>query len=246
MVEKAVKEACPTLKLFIPCFMDQGAPRAAAAVAGLLERLGAAWRYPQDQTCCGQFAYTLGDLVTARGLMRHFLRVFAGGETIVCPSASCTLMVRAHYPELAGSDRERQEIEALAAGVRELSEWLAFLEPLPWTPRFGGALVLHRSCKARQLGVLAGAARVLSQAPGLRLLEVSPYYSCCGFGGAFKVRQPQLSRQIGETYLAAVRATGAQGLVSLDYGCLLHLQDIARARGWQDLQFLHLAEVLVS
>ncbi|MHB8069506.1 MAG: (Fe-S)-binding protein [Desulfobaccales bacterium] len=233
------------LQLFIPCFMDQGAPEVAAATASLLDRVGVAWDYPQDQTCCGQFAFTSGDPATARRLMRHFLRVFGKGETILCPGASCSYMVRRHYSELAQDAQERREIEDLAGRVRELSEWLADWGPLPWRPRFSGTLVLHRSCKARQLGVLPAAGQVLSQVAGLKLLEVSPYYSCCGFGGVFSAQQPRLSRDIGETYLEAVRATGAQGLVSLDYSCLLHLRSLVRSRGW-DLQFFHLAEILLS
>jgi L-lactate dehydrogenase complex protein LldE len=233
------------LKLFIPCFLDQGAPRVAVAVTTLLNRLGLAWDYPEDQTCCGQFAYTLGDPDTARRLLRHFLRVFAGTGTILCPSASCTLMVRRHFPELAEGAREHEETQALAARTLELSEFLGCLGPLPWTPGFAGPLVLHRSCKARQLGTLEGAARVLGQVPGLQLLEVSPYYSCCGFGGVFSVQHPDLSREIGEAYLEAVAATGARGLVSLDYSCLLHLKGVAAASG-RDLQFFHLAEILIS
>ncbi|MCX5892794.1 MAG: (Fe-S)-binding protein, partial [Deltaproteobacteria bacterium] len=200
-----------SLRLFIPCFLDQGAPQVAAAVAELLNRLGLAWDYPEEQTCCGQFAYTLGDPATARRLMRHFLRVFETAELIICPSASCTLLVRRHYPRLAQEPRERREAEALAARTLEFSEFLARLGPLPWTPRFDAPLVLHRSCKARQLGALPGAAQVLAQVAGLRLLEVSPYYSCCGFGGVFSVQHPDLSRKIGEAYLEAVLATGARG-----------------------------------
>ena len=94
------------LKLFIPCFLDQCAPQVASAVAGLLARLGVAGHYPADQTCCGQFAWTVGDPATARRLMRHFLRVFAGAETILCPSASCTYMVRHCYPQLAEGRQE--------------------------------------------------------------------------------------------------------------------------------------------
>lgn len=225
--------------------MDQGAPEVAAAAAGILDRLGVAWDYPPDQTCCGQFAFTSGDPATARRLLRHFLRVFGQGETILCPSASCSYMVRRHYPELAQDARERREIEGVSGRVREWSEWVADRGPLPWTPRFPGTLVLHRSCKARQLGVLPAARQVLSQVAGLKLLEVSPYYSCCGFGGGFSVQQPRLSRDIGEGYLEAVRATGAQGLVSLDSSCLLHLRGLARSRGW-DLQFFHLAEILLK
>jgi L-lactate dehydrogenase complex protein LldE len=233
------------LNLFMPCFLDQCAPVPAAAVAAVLDRLGLAWDYPPEQTCCGQFAHTLGDPATARRLMRHFLRVFAAAEGIVCPSASCTHMVRRGYPELAQDPAERQAAEALAGKTLELSEYLDRRGPLPWTPRFDGSLVLHRSCKARQLEALPGAARLLSQVAGLRLLEVSPYYSCCGFGGVFSLRRPDLAGEIGEAYLEAVAATGAQGLVSLDYSCLMHLKSLAAARG-RDWQFLHLAEILIK
>jgi L-lactate dehydrogenase complex protein LldE len=213
------------------------------AVGQLLARLGVAWAYPPAQTCCGQFASTVGDLATARRLLHHFLKVFAGQETILCPSASCTQMVREHYPELARDAGERRAIEAVSGRVRELSEWLAARGPLPWTPHFDGSLVLHRSCKARQLGVLPAMIQVLSQVKGLKLLEVSPYYSCCGFGGVFSWQHASLSRDIGAAYLQAVQATGAQGLVSVDASCLLHLKGVAQA-GCMDLQFFHLAEVL--
>jgi L-lactate dehydrogenase complex protein LldE len=242
MVEDAAKEVCLALKLFIPCFLDQGAPQVAAAAAALLDRLGLAWDYPEDQTCCGQFAYTLGDPATAQRLMRHFLRVF-GSDQVLCPSASCALMVRRYYPGLAQNPQEHREAEALAARTLELSEFIDRSGPLPWTPQFDASLVLHRSCKARQLGALPGAARVLSQVAGLGLLEVSPYYSCCGFGGVFSIQHPNLSREMGEAYLEAVLATGARGLVSLDYSCLMHLRGLAAARSW-DLQFFHLAEIL--
>jgi len=231
------------LKLFIPCFLDQCAPQVARAVAGLLTRLNVPWDYPEDQTCCGQFAWTTGDPATARRLMRHFLRVFAGAETILCPSASCTYLVRQCYPQLAEGLKEQRAVAALASRVMELGEWLAGWGPLPWTPRFEGSLVLHQSCKARQLGGLASAREVLSRVQGLTLLAVSPYYTCCGFGGTFSLQHPGLSRDIGEAYLAAVTATGAKGLVSLDYSCLLHLQGLGVPLA-QNLSFYHLAEIL--
>jgi L-lactate dehydrogenase complex protein LldE len=233
------------LKLFIPCFLDQAAPGVAQAVAGLLTRLGVAWDYPEDQTCCGQFAWTMGDTATARRLMRHFLRVFAGTENIVCPSASCTYMVRHCYLELAEGPGERRAVASLASRVLELSAWLVKVGPLPWSPKFVGAVVLHQSCKARQLGVLAGAGEVLGRVEGLQLLTVSPYYTCCGFGGTFSLLRPEISREIGAAYLSAIVATGAAGLVSLDYSCLLHLQglDVPEAR---DLKYYHLAEILLS
>ncbi len=175
--------------------------------------------------------------------MRHFLRVFAGAETILCPSASCTYLVRHCYPHLAEGLKEQRAVEALASRIMELGEWLAGWGPLPWTPRFEASLVLHQSCKARQLRVLPQAREVLSRVQGLELLTISPYYSCCGFGGTFSLQHPGLSRDIGEAYLAAVTATGAKGLVSLDYSCLLHLQGLSVAPA-RDLKFYHLAEIL--
>ena len=231
------------IKLFIPCFLDQCAPQVAGAVVNILERLGVSGEYPEDQTCCGQFAWTAGDAATARRLMRHFLRVFAGAETILCPSASCTYLVRHCYPQLAEGLEEQRAVADLASRVMELGEWLAGWGPLPWTPRFEGSLVLHQSCQARQLGVLSGAREVLSRVKGLTLLTISPYYPCCGFGGTFSFQHPELSRDMGEAYLAAVTATGASGLVSLDYSCLLHLQGLGVAPA-QNLSFYHLAEIL--
>ncbi len=233
-----------SIKLFIPCFLDQGAPEVAEAVAGLLTRLGVAWEYPQDQTCCGQFAWTAGDTPTARRLMRHFLRVFAGAETIVCPSASCTYLVRHCYPQLAQGKEEEAAVAALAARVMELGEWLARRGRLPWTPGWEGSLVLHQSCKARQLGALDCAREVLAQVEGLKVLTISPYYTCCGFGGTFSLQHPGLARDMGEAYLEACAATGAGGLVSLDYSCLLHLRGLGAVPA-RNFSYYHLAEILM-
>ncbi len=210
----------------------------------MLDRLGIPWNYPAQQTCCGQFAHTIGDLATARRLMRHFLEVFSGDEAVICPSASCTLMVRHHYPKLAQGLKEQRRTEALAARTWELSEWLAARGHLSWTPEFSGTLVFHHSCKARQLGALAGAVRVLGQVKGLQVREISPYYACCGFGGAFKAQHPDLAHTIGEALLAAVAETGAQGLVSLDYSCLMHLKSVAAA-SHPAMNFYHLAELVL-
>ncbi|MDI6853732.1 MAG: (Fe-S)-binding protein [Deltaproteobacteria bacterium] len=233
-----------SVNLFIPCFIDQLAPEIGGSLADLLTCLEVPWEYPGDQTCCGQFALTVGDFPTARRLMRHFMRVFAEAEAIVCPSASCTLMVRRCYPKLAESLEEKRLAEKVAARTLELSEWLAAQGPLPWTPIFSGDLVLHHSCKARQLGTLAGASRLLAQVQGLTIKEVSPYYPCCGFGGAFKYQHPDIAQTIGEAYLEAVQETGARGVVSLDYSCLMHLRSVAAVCGL-NLNFFHLAELVL-
>jgi L-lactate dehydrogenase complex protein LldE len=214
------------------------------ALTRLLGHLQVPWKYPQDQTCCGQFALTTGDMATARRLMRHFLKVFGDAQVIVCPSASCVLMVRHHYLKLAEGLKETRLAENVAARTWELSEWLAMQGPLPWEPVYSGALVFHHSCKARQLGAIAGASRLLAQVKGLTVREVSPYYTCCGFGGAFKYQHPDLARTIGEAYLEAVQETGVRGMVSLDYSCLMHLRSVAAARNL-NLSFYHLAELVL-
>lgn len=234
----------PAVSLFIPCFIDQVFPHIGEAVVEILTRLGVRPHYPQEQTCCGQFALSTGDLDTGRRLARHFLKVFQGSGPVVCPSASCVLTVRRDYPDLAGSPEARRQVQAVTSRVAELSEWLAARGPLPWQPRYQGVLALHRSCKARDLGALPAAAQLLGQVQGLSVATVSPYFTCCGFGGVFRTQHPDLARNMGEAYLEAVLATGATGLVSLDASCFLHLKGVAAARGF-DLEFFHLAEILL-
>lgn len=232
------------LTLFLPCVVDQWAPDVGLAVARLLNALGLTWHYPGEQTCCGQFALTAGNLPAARRLMRHFFRVFGGAEAIVCPGASCTLMVRRYYPKLAETRAEAKLARELADRTFELGEYLTSVGPLPWKSRLPGILALHGACKARQLGVLPLARRLLSQVQGLRVTEASPYFSCCGFGGVFHRQHPDLAAEIGRAYLKAVRATGATGLISPDWGCFLHLKPLA-ARENLPLTFHHLAQILL-
>jgi L-lactate dehydrogenase complex protein LldE len=153
-------------------------------------------------------------------------------------------MVRQGYPKLAQDEEQEPSRERLAARTWELGEWLAAWGPFPWTPQFEGALVLHQSCKARRLGILPQVRKILAQAPGLKVLEVPPYFSCCGFGGLFKFQHPHLARDIGSAYLEAVAATGAAGMVSPDFSCLMHLREIAQQEGLK-LAFFHPAEVLL-
>ncbi len=231
--------------LFIPCFIDQFFPQVGDAVVQILTRLGVRFQYPAEQTCCGQFALTVGNPGTARRLARHFLRVFTAPGDIICPSASCTLTVRRDYPLLAASPQAAPQVSRVTSRVFELSEWLAARGPLPWRPRFEGVLALHRSCKARELGVVEHAAALLDQVEGLTVTTISPYYTCCGFGGVFPAQHPELAQAIGQAYLDAVLATGATGLISLDASCFLHLRGVAQSLGLK-LDFYHLAEILVG
>jgi L-lactate dehydrogenase complex protein LldE len=240
-----MKSLNSAVSLFIPCFIDQLFPQVGDAMLQILARLGVGVQYPEEQTCCGQFALTVGDADTAQRLARHFLRVFAGEGDIICPSASCTLTVRRDYPSLAANPTASRQVRRVTSRVFEVSEWLTARGPLPWRPRFEGVLALHCSCKSRELGVLSSATALLDQVEGLTVTTVSPYYTCCGFGGVFAAQHPDLAQAIGQAYLEAVVATGATGLISLDASCFLHLRGVAESMG-VNLGFYHLAEILLS
>ncbi|WP_449245158.1 (Fe-S)-binding protein [Desulfobacca acetoxidans] len=233
------------VQLFIPCYVDQYTPQVARALCQLLDYLGIAWTYPATQTCCGQFAYNAGDWTSARRLMRHFFTVFNRTEAIICPSASCVLTVRCHYPSLIETPHDADHLQHLQPLVLEFSEWLFSILPLPYSPNFPGKVLLHQSCAARQLGSLPKMRHILSTVSQLELLEMPSSYACCGFGGLFSVKRPDLSQAIGLNYLTAARSTGAEALVSPDVGCLLHLQGLLQARGltWP---LYHLSELLLQ
>lgn len=239
------RSARPAVRLFIPCYVDQLAPEVGQAVLALLKRLEITWSYPATQTCCGQFAYNAGDWTGARGLMRHFLQVFAGPGPILCPGPACIRMVRRHYRHLAQTYDEAAGVDRLAAQLFDLSEILAAQLPWPFSLTWPGRVFLHQSCAARELGLLPTLARLLAGVSGMELCTLPAAYACCGFGGLFAVKQPELSQAIGWRYLQAVLATEAQVLVSPDVGCLLHLGGIVQAHNLP-LGMLHLAQFLAA
>ena len=148
------------LKLFIPCFLDQGAP---ARWPGRGRPPGRAWALPGNTRRTRPAAASSPGPWEIQPRPGVSCAIFSGSlpgpEAILCPSASCTYMVRQGYPQLAEGPKEQRAVEALASRVLELSQWLAAGGRSPGPPGFDGCLVLHRSCKARQLGVLPGAAR---------------------------------------------------------------------------------------
>ncbi len=233
------------VQIFIPCYCDQAAPTLAQALTRLLDYWQVAWTYPRHQTCCGQFAFNAGDLAGARRLMHHFLTVFSGDQLIICPSASCVLTVRNHYPSLASNPAASRQVARLQTRLRELSEWLSLYPPLSLPLPAPLRLLVHHSCAARQLEILSLPPRVLSGLSNLTLLPPPPHYSCCGFGGLFAFSRPGLSTAMGLAYLQAVLETGAQGVVSTDYSCLMHLQGIIRKHSLP-LQGYHLVELLAA
>lgn len=220
------------LYLFIPCYVSNLTPRVGQALSRLLNFWGVAWYRPPEQTCCGQFAFNEGDWQGARRLMRHFLKVFAEADEILCPGASCVYTVRRQYQQLVENRREAWQLARIQARLLEFSEWLVQVRPpLPWD-RYTGQLLWHHSCAARRLRLEPQINEILSWFPAVEWRLVPETYRCCGFGGLFAVKQPYLSQAIGLAYLEAARAVGAAAAVSTDSSCLLHLQGLAAAQGW--------------
>lgn len=214
------------IQLFIPCYIDQFSPQVGQSLCTVLDKLNISWKYQRSQTCCGQFAFNAGDWQSARLLMRHFFKVFNTSDPIICPSASCVLTIRHHYSNLIETPDDAAQLNCLQSLIFEFSEWFAKVLPLPFPLAWPGKIFLHNSCSARQLGVLSHLKKILNYFEELHLTESAPDQSCCGFGGLFSYKCPDLSMSIGSAYLQSIMHSNATALVAPDVGCLLHFKKI--------------------
>jgi L-lactate dehydrogenase complex protein LldE len=234
--------------LFIPCYVDLVKPEVGVSVVRLLRRLGVEVVYPEGQTCCGQPAFNSGYFDEARSMARHFLDVFErdGADYIVCPSGSCTTMVSHYYPFIFDElPEEKERAEALGGRVRELSDFLVnVLGVESFGARMEGRAVFHCGChQRRELGVTEEPLRLLRGAEGLELLDWENEELCCGFGGTFSVKMPDVSTAMADEKIKALEESGADTLISCDSSCLMHLEGRLRRTG-HDTRVLHLAQVL--
>ena len=237
--------------LFVPCYVDQFYPRVGLAAAEVLERHGARVVFPEDQTCCGQPMANSGSLEHARPLAEKFLRVFGGHRYVVCPSGSCTSMVRNHYGPLLG-ERARE----MQGKVFELCEFLHDVLQVRPRGRFPARVGLHQSCHGlRELRLGTGSERILpardkvrellSGIDGLELVRLERPDECCGFGGAFSIDEEAVSCRMGRDRVQDHERVGAEVITAGDMSCLMHLQGLIR-RDRKPLRILHLAELLAE
>ncbi len=232
--------------LFVTCLGDMFYPEAGEATVRLLHRLGIAVDFPLGQTCCGQPAFNAGFQQQAREVARRNLSLFAEAEYIVIPSGSCTSMWRIFYPELFADDPVLgEQAEALAARTYELSE---FLVKVVGVERLGavfhGKVAYHASCHLlRELGVAQEPRRLLSHVEGAEYVSMDLEEQCCGFGGTFAVKYPEISDAMLHKKIASLKRAGADTLVSCDAGCLMHIAGRLRRQG-DSIRVMHLAELL--
>ena len=225
--------------LFITCLNDALFPDAGKATVALLERLGVTVEFPMAQTCCGQMHYNTGYQDDAAALARAFASAFAGYEYVVAPSGSCAAMVREIHPRIVP--------DAFVPRVFELSEFLIdVLGVEDVGAYFPHKVTYHPTCHSlRLLNVGDRPVRLLRAVAGLELAELPGAEECCGFGGTFSIKNPDVSVAMGTDKLANAVGTGAQYLIAVDNSCLMHIGGLAQRSG-APIRTIHLAEVLAA
>ena len=236
-----------TVQLFHTCLINEIEPEVGLAVVRVLERLGCRVEVPLSQTCCGQPAYNAGFHGEARAAARHTLAVLEATEgPIVIPSGSCGDMLIHQYDVLFHDEPGwRAKAQAVQARCHEFSHFVYDrLDGTTLGARLRARVAYHPSCHLlRGLGVRTPPLHLLRAVEGLELREVADGDDCCGFGGLFSVKNPEISGDMMTRKLEHVEAAGADRLVSCDMGCLLHLSGGLRRRG-STLKVQHLAQLL--
>ena len=235
----------PAVTYFGTCLVDLFYPEAGLAGIRLLEREGVRVIFRQAQTCCGQPAFNCGYHAEARAVARAQLALFPSGIPIVVPSGSCAAMMRHHYPALFEGEPDHEAFVALAGRVHELTWFLVHVLKVKLADRGEPVRVTwHASCHAaREMGIRDEPKSLLRQLSGVELVELQRERECCGFGGTFAVRYPEISGAMVTDKAADVVATGAKELLSGDCGCLLNVSGALEARG-NPMRVRHVADFL--
>jgi L-lactate dehydrogenase complex protein LldE len=234
--------------LFVTCLVDLFRPSVGFAAVKLLEDAGCTVEVPALQVCCGQPAYNSGDRATTRDIARQVIATFEGYDAVVAPSGSCGGMLSHHYPGLFDDDpATRAKAEDLAGRSYELMSFLVdVLGVERVAARYDGAVTYHDSCSGlRELGVKVQPRRLLATVDGLALREMASPEVCCGFGGTFCVKYPEISNAMVGEKSADIAATGAGTLLAGDLGCLMNMAGKLQREG-SKVVVRHVAEVLAG
>jgi L-lactate dehydrogenase complex protein LldE len=229
----------------ITCLGDLFYPEVGERIVRLLRRLGVTVEFPSGQTCCGLPLFNSGYHDAAAGVARRTVDLFDGAEHVVVPSGSCAWMVKHEYPGLMADAASRAAAERLAARTSELSQFLVkVLGRRKFQSAVDGTITYHDSCHLlRGLHESQSPRALLRDLAGARFVELAGADECCGFGGSFSVRLPEVSTAILDKKLANVEASGAACVVACDAGCLMQMRGGLSRRGSR-VRALHLAEVL--
>ena len=244
---RATNTAPPRVALFVTCLVDLFRPNVGFAAVRLLEAAGCRVEVPEAQTCCGQPPYNSGDRKDAQDMARQTIAACRGYDYVVAPSGSCIGMLR-DYPRLFAHEPDLlAEAQDLAARSFELTQFLVDVRGLERIEaRYPGSVTYHDACSGlRQLGVRGQPRALLAQVEEARLEEMRDTEVCCGFGGTFCVKYPELSARMANDKIDNICATGADTVLAGDLGCLMHIAGRLR-RLDKPVRAYHIAEVLAD
>lgn len=233
------------MALFATCLVDTVSPGVGVASVRLLEAAGCRVEFPEAQSCCGQPAMNTGEPEAAATLARHFVDVFDGYDAVVVPSGSCAAMVHHWYGKLLAGPT-RNHVDAVVHRTHELSSFL--VDELACTDlgaRVEASVTVHDACHGLRILGLKSAPRILLEEAGAEVREMSDPEICCGFGGTFAEKHPEISEPMADDKLAQAQVTDVDYLVAGDSGCLLHLEGRRRRTGMGP-ETVHWAELLAG
>ncbi|MEN8131576.1 MAG: (Fe-S)-binding protein [Pseudomonadota bacterium] len=238
----------PRVGLFVTCLVDLFRPNVGFATVKLLEDAGCHVEVPRLQTCCGQPAYNNGDVGHTELIAKQVINAFEGYDYVVAPSGSCTGMLKKHYPDLFRNAPEwRDRAQEFSQHCHEL---LSFLNDIRQIEKieayYKGTVTYHDSCSSlRELGVYPQPRRLLNRVDGLSLVEMTESNVCCGFGGTFCVKYPEISQCMVSDKVKNIHASGAKTILTGDLGCLLNISGRLTREG-HSIKAYHTAEVLAN
>ena len=241
-------EESPRVGLFVTCLADLFRPTVGIAAAKLLEDAGCRVEAPLAQTCCGQPAYNSGDRASAKAIALQVMDAFEGFDYVVAPSGSCAGMLRRHYPALFEGDGALEDrARDFAARCWELVSFLHDVRGVRRVEaRYDGVVAYHDACAGlRELAIEKQPRALLASVAGLTLVDLPQAETCCGFGGLFSVKYPDISLQMVSQKTAAIAEAGADTLLSGDLGCLLNIAGRLSRTG-SPVRARHVAEVLAG
>jgi L-lactate dehydrogenase complex protein LldE len=247
MAEAGAQAQKKRVGLFVTCLVDFLRPSVGFAAVKLLEDAGCLVEVPR-QSCCGQPAFNSGDRATSRAIAEQVVESFAPYDYVVAPSGSCAGMLKTHYPELFHGDPNwLPRAEAFADKTFELVSFLVdVLGVTHIDARYDGKVTYHDSCSGlRELGIRAQPRRLLAGVKGATLVEMKDRDVCCGFGGTFCVKYPDISNAIVSKKTDNIVATGADTLLAGDLGCLMNMAGKLQREG-RPVKVRHVAEVLAG
>lgn len=233
---------------FITCLGDTFYTDIAAATRRVLKKLGVDTDCPNDQTCCGQPMFNAGYFKDASKAAKHFIKVYENSDCpIICPSASCTAMIREHYPMLFEDD-PKMLAKAKQVGERtfEFTEFLVKqlnVDLSQFNASFDDSVTFHQSCHFRHLGITDEPVNLIKQIEGINFIPLERIDQCCGFGGTFSVNFPHISQRMVDDKVKCFHRTGANWFIFADAGCAMNITGYAQKTD-RPIKSMHIAQLI--